>query len=65
VEGSSKLVKEKWMGRMRSNQIVIFEDSRDLLGKFAVVEINEVTSLSLYGKVLSVSEQEQCSSYSR
>lgn len=55
IEGPSKLSKEKWMGRTRTNQIVIVEDSRNLLGEIVQVQITETTPLALYGKVVSSS----------
>lgn len=52
IEGPSKLSKQKWMGRTRTNQIVIVEDPRPLLGELVNVKITESTPLSLYGQIV-------------
>ncbi len=52
VEGPSKHVKTKWMGRADTNQIVCFEAGRDWTGRFVQVEILESTPLTLNGKLV-------------
>lgn len=52
VEGPSKHVKTKWMGRADSNQIVCFEAGRDLTGTFVQVDVTAATPLTLTGTLV-------------
>lgn len=51
VEGPSKHVKTKWMGRADCNQIVCFEAGRDWTGRFVEVDVTDSTPLTLTGKL--------------
>ena len=42
--------KGRWGGRSRGNQLVHFEDDRDLLGQLVDVKINEIKSLVSHGR---------------
>ncbi|MBM2835379.1 MAG: hypothetical protein HW406_2540 [Candidatus Brocadiaceae bacterium] len=51
VEGASKSDPNRLSGRTRQNHIVVFNGSQDLVGKLVEVMIQEVTDLTLFGKV--------------
>ncbi|MBI2472283.1 MAG: tRNA (N6-isopentenyl adenosine(37)-C2)-methylthiotransferase MiaB [Planctomycetes bacterium] len=51
VEGASKSDPNRLSGRTRQNHIVVFNGSQDLVGKLVDVTINEVTDLTLFGKI--------------
>jgi tRNA-2-methylthio-N6-dimethylallyladenosine synthase len=51
VEGASKSDPNRLSGRIRQNHIVVFNGSQDLVGKLVEVMIQEVTDLTLFGKV--------------
>ena len=51
VEGASKSDPNRLSGRTRQNHIVVFSGSQDLVGKLVGVVIQEVTDLTLFGKV--------------
>ena len=51
VEGASKSDPNRLSGRTRQNHIVVFNGSQDLVGKLVGVVIQEVTDLTLFGKV--------------
>ncbi len=51
VEGASKSDPNRLSGRTRQNHIVVFNGSQDLVGKLVTVMIQEVTDLTLFGKV--------------
>jgi len=51
VEGASKSDPNRLSGRTRQNHIVVFTGSQDLVGKLVEVMIQEVTDLTLFGKV--------------
>lgn len=51
VEGPSKTNPEKLTSRTRTNRIVIFEGSRDLIGRLAQVTITEAKTFSLFGEL--------------
>jgi tRNA-2-methylthio-N6-dimethylallyladenosine synthase len=52
VEGPSKKSVMELTGRTENNRVVNFEGSPDMIGEFVDVEITEVYSNSLRGKVL-------------
>ncbi len=49
IEGASKSDSNKLSGRTRQNHIVVFNGSRESVGKLVHVLIHEVTDLTLYG----------------
>lgn len=49
VEGYSKNNKNRLMGRTRTNKIVVFEGSKELIGKLVTVKIVDATNYTLYG----------------
>ncbi|MDO8140215.1 MAG: tRNA (N6-isopentenyl adenosine(37)-C2)-methylthiotransferase MiaB [Candidatus Brocadiales bacterium] len=53
VEGASKSDPNRLSGRTRQNHIVVFNGSQDLVGELVDVTINEVTDLTLFGKLTS------------
>ena len=53
VEGASKSDPNRLSGRTRQNHIVVFNGSQDMVGKLAGVAIQEVTDLTLFGKLTS------------
>ncbi len=52
VEGPSKTNPEKLTSRTRTNHIVIFSGSKDLIGKLINVRITEARTFSLFGEVV-------------
>ena len=42
----------KWKGRTRSDKLVFFEDSRDVLGKFVKIQITKTSPWSLQGALV-------------
>jgi tRNA-2-methylthio-N6-dimethylallyladenosine synthase len=52
VEGPSKTDPRRQTGRTDTNQIVVFEAGRDLRGRFADVEIERSTPLTLFGSLV-------------
>jgi len=42
----------KWKGRTRSDKLVFFEDSRDVLGKFVKIQITKISPWSLQGSLV-------------
>lgn len=52
VEGNSKTNDQKMTGRTRTNQIVIFSGSEDLIGKEISVRITEAKTFSLFGEII-------------
>jgi tRNA-2-methylthio-N6-dimethylallyladenosine synthase len=48
-EGPSKTNRTRLMGRTRTNKIVVFEGSDELMGELVDVRIERVTGFSLYG----------------
>jgi tRNA-2-methylthio-N6-dimethylallyladenosine synthase len=48
-EGPSKTNRSRLMGRTRTNKIVLFEGSQDLVGELLDVQIGHATGFSLYG----------------
>jgi tRNA-2-methylthio-N6-dimethylallyladenosine synthase len=48
-EGPSKTNPSRLMGRTRTNKIVLFESSDDLVGTFVDIRIERATGFSLYG----------------
>jgi tRNA-2-methylthio-N6-dimethylallyladenosine synthase len=55
-EGPSKTNPARLMGRTRTNKIVIFEGSDELVGKLIDVQIERATGFSLYGTPSSQTE---------
>src|SRR5256886_10384646 len=53
-EGPSKTNSSRLMGRSRTNKIVIFEGSNDLIGNLVDVRIKRATGFSLYGTLTHV-----------
>lgn len=51
VEGTSKTNRQKMTGRTRTNQIVIFSGTEDLIGKQISVRITEAKTFSLFGEI--------------
>ena len=54
-EGPSKTNQARLMGRTRTNKIVIFEDSDDLVGEIVDLEVERATGFSLYGRRVAAS----------
>jgi len=52
VEGPSKTNRQKMTGRTRTNQIVIFSGTEDLIGKEINVRITEAKTFSLFGEII-------------
>ncbi len=52
VEGLSKNSEKKYTGRTRTNKIVNFEGSSDMVGKLVNVRINRIQTWSLEGEVV-------------
>jgi len=53
VEGPSKTNRLKMTGRTRTNQIVIFSGTEDLIGKQINVRITEAKTFSLFGEIIN------------
>ena len=51
VEGNSKKSDKFLKGRTSENKIVVFPKSRDLVGKYVDVKINECNSATLFGEI--------------
>ena len=51
VEGGSKSDPNKLSGRTRQNHIVVFRGTPDLAGRLVDITIQEVTDLTLFGKL--------------
>ena len=51
VEGNSKKSNKFLKGRTSENKIVVFPKSRDLVGKYVDVKINECNSATLFGEI--------------
>ena len=56
-EGPSKTNPSRLMGRTRTNKIVLFEGSEDLVGALVDVRIQRATGFSLYGTPVPVEER--------
>jgi tRNA-2-methylthio-N6-dimethylallyladenosine synthase len=56
-EGPSKTNPSRLMGRTRTNKIVLFEGSEDLVGSLVDVEIERAAGFSLYGTPLRTEER--------
>jgi tRNA-2-methylthio-N6-dimethylallyladenosine synthase len=54
VDEKSRRDKNKWKGKARTNETVIIDSAEEILGKIVTVEINEVDSFTLFGKLLTV-----------
>ncbi|MBS3810926.1 MAG: tRNA (N6-isopentenyl adenosine(37)-C2)-methylthiotransferase MiaB [Halanaerobiales bacterium] len=52
VEGESKTNPETFMGRSRTNKLVIFPKKEGIIGKIIKVKIDKVQSWTLYGKII-------------
>ncbi len=52
VEGWSKTDKDKLTSRTRTNRIVIFSGSKDLIGRVINVRITEAKTFSLFGEIM-------------
>jgi len=52
VEGESKINQNLLSGRTDTNAIVVFEGSKDLIGRFVRTKVNSATSLTLFGRVV-------------
>lgn len=52
VEGPSKTDKDKLTSRTRTNRIVIFSGSEDLIGRVINVKISEARTFSLFGEIV-------------
>lgn len=50
VEGQSKTNAQKLSGRTRTNRIVIFEGSQEMVGQLVKVRINEARTFALFGE---------------
>ena len=48
-EGSSKTNPARLMGRTRTNKIVVFEGSQDLVGELVSIRVQQANGFSLYG----------------
>jgi tRNA-2-methylthio-N6-dimethylallyladenosine synthase len=48
-EGPSKTNPARLMGRTRTNKIVVFEGSNELIGELVHVQIEQANGFSLYG----------------
>ncbi len=53
AEGPSKSNKRRLTGRTSQNQIVVFEGSDDLKGQLVKVKVEEVTALTLFGRLIA------------
>ena len=51
--------KGKWKGRTRTNKLVFFEDSRNWLGRLALVRIDRVSPWSFGGVVVGGEEPDR------
>ena len=51
VEGNSKKSNKFLKGRTSENKMVVFPKSRDLVGKYVDVKINECNSATLFGEI--------------
>jgi tRNA-2-methylthio-N6-dimethylallyladenosine synthase len=51
AEGASKSDANRLSGRTRRNHIVVFNGSQELIGRLVDVTIDEVTDLTLFGKL--------------
>jgi tRNA-2-methylthio-N6-dimethylallyladenosine synthase len=56
-EGPSKTNPSRLMGRTRTNKIVLFEGSEELVGVIVDVRIERATGFSLYGTLLPTEER--------
>lgn len=56
VEGESKTNPETYMGRSRTNKLVIFPKKEGLIGEIVKVKIDNVQSFTLYGEVIDNSK---------
>jgi tRNA-2-methylthio-N6-dimethylallyladenosine synthase len=54
VEGPSKTNEEKMTSRTRTNRIVIFSGSKDLIGQIINVRITEAKTFSLFGEIIQI-----------
>ncbi len=54
VDEKSRRDRNKWKGKARTNQTVIIDSPEDILGKIVTVEINEVDSFTLFGRLRTV-----------
>ena len=51
VEGPSKTDPEQLTGRTRSNEIVVFKGTEDLIGKLVPIKIKTANSWTLFGEL--------------
>jgi tRNA-2-methylthio-N6-dimethylallyladenosine synthase len=56
-EGPSKTNPSRLMGRTRTNKIVLFEGSEDLVGALVDIQIERATGFSLYGTPMTTEER--------
>ena len=54
VDEKSRRDRNKWKGKAQTNQTVIIDSPEDILGKIVTVEINEVDSFTLFGRLQTV-----------
>jgi tRNA-2-methylthio-N6-dimethylallyladenosine synthase len=58
VDEKSRRDKNRWKGKTRTNQTVIVDSPEDILGKIVTMEIIEIDSFTLFGKLQTVKSKQ-------